>query len=261
VGASNIQAPPLEVPFLDKNGQMARQWARFFISLQTGVAVDAAPANGPYVITQADSDLSNPANLGALSTGYLRIVVTLGVAVVSALATISATELTPGSVASAIDGQNITGLNASALATGTVPDGRFPANLPAIGGAALTSLNAAVLAGILPALNAAALTALTGANLNHTVLTKTHADTGYVANNDETVLGDASGGALTIKLPASLVSGKLVTVKKIDSSGTAVIVNGNGANIDGAATQSLAAQWNAFVMQNDGTAWYIVGKV
>ena len=40
------------------------------------------------------------------------------------------------------NGSNLTNLNADNLASGTVPDARFPATLPAISGANLTSLNA-----------------------------------------------------------------------------------------------------------------------
>ena len=40
------------------------------------------------------------------------------------------------------NGSNLTNLNASNLASGTVPDARFPATLPAISGANLTNLNA-----------------------------------------------------------------------------------------------------------------------
>jgi len=38
-------------------------------------------------------------------------------------------------------GANITNLNASQLASGTIPDDRFPATLPAVNGSALTNLN------------------------------------------------------------------------------------------------------------------------
>src|SRR5689334_19610586 len=43
-------------------------------------------------------------------------------------------------------GSSITALNATNLASGTVPDARFPATLPAASGANLTSLNASNLA-------------------------------------------------------------------------------------------------------------------
>ena len=38
-------------------------------------------------------------------------------------------------------GVNITNLNATQLTSGTVPDARFPATLPALDGSALTNLN------------------------------------------------------------------------------------------------------------------------
>jgi hypothetical protein len=44
------------------------------------------------------------------------------------------------------DGTNLTNLNASSLSTGTVPDARFPATLPAVSGVNLTNLNASNLA-------------------------------------------------------------------------------------------------------------------
>lgn len=47
---------------------------------------------------------------------------------------------------SAGNGSNLTNLNASNLGSGTVPDARFPATLPAVSGANLTNLNASNLA-------------------------------------------------------------------------------------------------------------------
>ena len=44
------------------------------------------------------------------------------------------------------NGSNLTALNATQLTSGTVPDARFPATLPALNGSALTNLNATALA-------------------------------------------------------------------------------------------------------------------
>jgi hypothetical protein len=73
------------------------------------------------------------------------------------------------------NGSNLTNLNASNLASGTVPDARFPATLPAISGANLTNLDASDLASgtvpdarfpaTLPAVNGSALTNLNASNL------------------------------------------------------------------------------------------------
>ena len=66
-------------------------------------------------------------------------------------------------------GANLTNLNASNLASGTVPDARFPATLPAISGANLTNLDASDLAsGTVPdARFPATLPAISGANLTN----------------------------------------------------------------------------------------------
>src|SRR5210317_1206093 len=66
------------------------------------------------------------------------------------LANLNADNLTSGTVPDArfpatlpaISGANLTNLDASDLASGTVPDARFPATLPAADGSALTALNA-----------------------------------------------------------------------------------------------------------------------
>jgi hypothetical protein len=67
------------------------------------------------------------------------------------------------------NGSNLTNLNASNLASGTVPDARFPATLPAISGANLTNLDANDLAsGTVPdARFPATLPAISGANLTN----------------------------------------------------------------------------------------------
>lgn len=77
-----------------------------------------------------------------------------------------------------------------------------------------------------------------------------------------TVLVDASGGAVTINLPAVASTGKRrYTIKKIDSSGNAVTIDGNASEtIDGATTQSLATQYKYQEIHCDGAAWYIVGN-
>jgi len=76
----------------------------------------------------------------------------------------------------AADGSALTALNATQLTSGTVPDARFPATLPAISGANLTNLDADDLASgtvpdarfpaTLPALNGSALTALNASNVS-----------------------------------------------------------------------------------------------
>ena len=72
----------------------------------------------------------------------------------TSLTALNATQLTSGTVPNArfpatlpaASGANLTALNATQLTSGTVPDARFPATLPAASGANLTNLNATNLA-------------------------------------------------------------------------------------------------------------------
>jgi hypothetical protein len=135
----------------------------------------------------------------------------------------------------AANGSALTDLNADNLASGTVPDARFPATLPALNGSALTALNATQLTSgtvpdarfpaTLPALNGSALT-----NLNATALAS-----GTVANARlDAQLQDVAGLATT--------SGKIIqgdgsnfvlsayTLPTADGSANQVLTtNGSGA--------------------------------
>lgn len=76
---------------------------------------------------------------------------------------------------------------------------------------------------------------------------------------DETILCDASGGALTVTLPnVATCVGLTLTVKKIDASANAVTI---GGVVDGTTNPTLAAQWNSMTMQSNGTQWYLLANV
>ncbi len=95
--------------------------------------------------------------------------------------------------------------------------------------------------------------------VSSSLTTITVADTPYTAlTSDQMVLCDASGGVITVKLPApaAQVKGRQITVKKIDTSGNAVTVDGNGVNIDGGATASLPAAYNVLTAQTDQSQWW-----
>jgi hypothetical protein len=101
---------------------------------------------------------------------------------------LNATELTSGTIPDArfpatlpaASGANLTALNATQLTSGTVPDARFPATLPATSGVNLTALNATQLtSGTIPdARFPATLPAASGANL--TALNATQLTSGTV---------------------------------------------------------------------------------
>ncbi|MBN4066007.1 hypothetical protein JYT51_01585 [Candidatus Amoebophilus asiaticus] len=59
-----------------------------------------------------------------------------------------------------------------------------------------------------------------------------------VTASDYTILGDASSGNITITLPASSgITGRIYVIKKTDSSGNTVTLDGNASEtIDGSTT-------------------------
>ena len=83
--------------------------------------------------------------------------------------------------------KDLTALSASNLTSGTVPDARFPATLPAASAANLTSIPAANITGTLPAISGANLTGITTGitELDMWVMTGNHSsDSGSVLNNN-----------------------------------------------------------------------------
>jgi hypothetical protein len=74
------------------------------------------------------------------------------------------------------------------------------------------------------------------------------------------VLCDASSGAITVTLPAASGNdGRHYHIKKIDSSGNAVTIDGNGSEtIDGETTQAIAVQYNSIQLVCDGSVWHIL---
>ena len=99
---------------------------------------------------------------------------------------------------------DLTALSASNLTSGTIPDARFPATLPAASAANLTSIPAANITGTLPALD--------GSNL--TGLASTVAD-GCVYENSQTISNNYTVGTNKNALsagPITIASGATVTV-------------------------------------------------
>jgi len=81
---------------------------------------------------------------------------------------------------------------------------------------------------------------------------------------DHTILVDASlGGAVTVTLrPAANAQGQILVIKKIDSSGSGVTVDANGAEtIDGSLSYTISSQWDTVTIQSDGSNWYILSKI
>jgi len=99
------------------------------------------------------------------------------------------------------------------------------------------------------------------AGLGLGITTKVFGDSPYtVLASDCTILADATAGAITVNLPAAANNtGRVITVKKIDSSANEVTIDPNGAEtLDGATTQSIGVQYTAYTMQCDGSNWFLI---
>ena len=91
----------------------------------------------------------------------------------------------------------------------------------------------------------------------HTITTVT-ADTTLTSSND-VVLVNAASGAITITLPTAATLLQEFTVKKIDSSGNVVTVDGNGSEtIDDTTTKVLSSQYDSIRFASDGAEWWIL---
>jgi len=78
-----------------------------------------------------------------------------------------------------------------------------------------------------------------------------------MAITDEVVFADATLGAGAVTFPAAAL-GRRVLVKKVDASVNAVAATPAAGTIDGAASFSLANQYDTVTAISDGTNWFIV---
>ena len=109
------------------------------------------------------------------------------------------------------NGSNLTDLNATNLASGTVPDARFPATLPALNGSALTALNATQLTSgtvpdarfpsTLPAANGSNLTDLVATNIATGLVPTARLGTG-TASSTTFLAGDQTYKTITADITA-----------------------------------------------------------
>lgn len=209
------------------NGQLAVQK----IKLPNGTFIDSTTVlgaggggSGPFnssgvstitVHTQKGIDTSTITTTGNATVGGVLIAGSGSNQVTTSAGLLDATKLTGvvpnGSFPATLpasSGVNLTSLNATNLGSGTVPDARFPATLPAASGANLTALNATNLAsGIVPdARFPATLPVASGTNL--TALNASNLASGTVPDaRFPGTLPAVSGAALTGLNAANLASG------------------------------------------------------
>jgi hypothetical protein len=173
----------------------------------------AASANGASTIVARDASGNFTAN--NVTASYI-------IADGSTLTALNASVLSSGTVPDArfpatlpaVSGANLTSLNATALASGTVPDARFPATLPAVSGTNLTSLNASALASgtvpdarfpaTLPASSGINLTSLNASNISSGTLANARTTAASTNGASTIVARDASGNFAAGTITAAL---------------------------------------------------------
>lgn len=88
--------------------------------------------------------------------------------------------------------------------------------------------------------------------------TITESDTATAS--DTVILCNATGGNITVTLPAIATNkGKVYFIKKIDSSGNTVTIDGAGSEtIDGDTTQVIMAQYTVLMIVGGSSEWHIL---
>lgn len=78
-----------------------------------------------------------------------------------------------------------------------------------------------------------------------------------ITEGDDVVLGDATAAAFTVTLPpVAKYKGRTFVIKKIDGSANAITVDGTASEtIEGAATASLASQYDGVTVLAGPTEW------
>lgn len=96
----------------------------------------------------------------------------------------------------------------------------------------------------------------TGVKFNTVLKTTTYA----ILSSDYTVRCDATGGIFNVTLPdATLYTGQVFIIKKIDAVANTVTVNTTSSQtIDGATTYSLSTQYQTVRVQSNGANWNII---
>lgn len=82
---------------------------------------------------------------------------------------------------------------------------------------------------------------------------------GRVQSTDTVIYADASAGPITLTLPSpDQVKDLVVTVKKVDSTGSSVTIVGV---VDNVTNPVLAAQYDTRTIGSDGLNYYLLSKI
>jgi len=92
------------------------------------------------------------------------------------------------------------------------------------------------------------------------VLAKTTTYT--ILNTDKVITADATSAAFTLTLPTAVgITGRVLTIKKIDSTLNQVTIDGSGSEtIDGALNKKLSTQYESMKIVSNGTNWIILDR-
>jgi plastocyanin len=173
------------------------------------------------------------------------------------------------------NGSLITALNATELTSGTIPNARFPATLPAVSGTNLTALNATQLtSGTVPDARFPA-TLPTASGINLTALNATNLDSGTVPVNrlgtagtrdattflrgDNTWAVVSGGGAASDSFATIVVSGQSNVVAD-SATDTLTLVAGTGITITTDAGADSITITNSAVAANTFTTVAVSGQ-
>ena len=93
-------------------------------------------------------------------------------------------------------------------------------------------------------------------NISHSLASKAAT---FTAGAESYYIVDATSGAVTVNLPAAnTCTGRVYTVKKVDSSNNVTLDGNASETIDGSTTLPLTAQHEVVSVISDGTEWWVV---
>jgi hypothetical protein len=211
----------------------------------TATLVGPQGDEGPPGPTGSGAGDVSSVNGGYADNNLVRYNGVSGTSIQTSLASISDTGILSATSFSGI-GTSLTALNASNLASGTVPNARFPATLPVASGVNLTALNASNLASgtmpdarfpaTLPVVSGINLTALNASNLASGTVpvlrlgTAGTRDTTTFLRGDNTWTTVAGGGAQSDSFATIAVAGQ-TSVAADSATDTLTLVAGTGISI------------------------------